>query len=188
VRAIGARRSRRSNVGHPKTNVISPGLLRSIRQQYQLSWRGIHGAAHWARVLENGLRLAEITGARIEVVQLFAVFHDACRLNDDWDPDHGRRGSKLAATFRGTLFQLSDADFALLRTACDLHADGHTKGDITVQTCWDADRLDLGRIGIDPDPQRLCTAAAKRSDILQWARERSVRQDIPKLVEEWETA
>lgn len=47
--------------------------------------------------------------------------------------------------------------------------------DITVQTCWDADRLDLGRVGIRPDPDRLCTSAAKESDLLEWAYARSVR-------------
>lgn len=29
------------------------------------------------------------------------------------------------------------------------HSDGYTEGDITVQVCWDADRLDLGRVGIN---------------------------------------
>ena len=32
---------------------------------------------------------------------------------------------------------------------------------IKVQTCWDADRLDLGRVGIYPDAQFLCTNTAK---------------------------
>jgi uncharacterized protein len=30
-----------------------------------------------------------------------------------------------------------------------------------VQTCWDADRLDLGRVGIIPRPDRLCTEEAR---------------------------
>jgi uncharacterized protein len=33
---------------------------------------------------------------------------------------------------------------------------------ITVQTCWDADRLDLGRVGIKPDPKRLFTEEGKK--------------------------
>jgi uncharacterized protein len=48
-------------------------------------------------------------------------------------------------------------------------------GNITVQTCWDADRLDLGRVGTTPDPRYLCTAAAKQSDIIEWALRRSQR-------------
>jgi hypothetical protein len=34
--------------------------------------------------------------------------------------------------------------------------------DVTIQTCWDADRLDLGRVGIRPDPARMGTEAGKR--------------------------
>src|SRR5689334_11236307 len=107
--------------------LITPTLMRAIRGQYRLSWRGIHGAGHWARVLENGLRLAEVTGARVEVVQLFAVLHDACRFYDDWDPQHGPRGSALAAELQGIHFNLSKKDLSLLRTACELHADGLTE-------------------------------------------------------------
>ena len=38
-------------------------LVRAIRNQYTLNWEGIHGVSHWARVWENGQRLAEATGA-----------------------------------------------------------------------------------------------------------------------------
>lgn len=43
--------------------IFPPSLIRIIREQYQLPWDGIHGVSHWARVLENGLRLAPLTGA-----------------------------------------------------------------------------------------------------------------------------
>ena len=43
---------------------------------------------------------------------------------------------------------------------------GHTVGQrpdcITINTCWDADRLDLGRVGITPDSKYLFNAEAKR--------------------------
>jgi uncharacterized protein len=31
--------------------------------------------------------------------------------------------------------------------------------DATIQSCWDADRLDLGRVGIEPSKQYLSTYA-----------------------------
>ena len=37
---------------------------------------GDHGVSHWARVLENGLRLAEETGANVEVVSRAGMRHD----------------------------------------------------------------------------------------------------------------
>ncbi len=48
-----------------------------------------------------------------------------------------------------------------LLKAMRLHSDGHTTGDATVLACWDADRLDLARVGIQPEPQRLCISAAR---------------------------
>ena len=130
--------------------IISLDLIRTIRAQYTLPWHGVHGIPHWARVRETGLRLAIETDANPAIVELFAVLHDARRRNEGVDPGHGQRGADFAATFRGTLIHLSDPDFALLHTACADHTKGSTQADITIQTCWDADRLDLGRVGITP--------------------------------------
>lgn len=173
----------------PATHVeplLSPALIREIRSGYRLPWRGLHGVVHWARVLENGLRLAATTGAAREVVILFAVFHDVRRLNEDYDPFHGRRGADLATKLRGKLFDLPDREFAWLCTACTYHTDGLTEGSPTVQTCWDADRLDLGRVGMKPHPRRLCTVAAKNGDTLEWAYERSLRGHEPQIVAQWD--
>jgi len=131
-------------------------------------------------------RLAQVTGAVVEVVQLFAVFHDSRRVNEVTDPGHGQRGAELAAELRGQLFDLPDADFDLLYQACVGHTDGLIEGDITVQTCWDADRLDLGRVGTAPDPRRLCTAAAKSAKMRKWADGRACFEVVPDLVrDEW---
>jgi uncharacterized protein len=161
-------------------------LVDRILQQYALPWHGTHGAGHWARVLENGLRLAEVTGALVEVVQLFAVFHDSRRTNEGADRGHGQQGADLAALLRGQLFDLPDREFELLYTACARHTDGLTEADVTIQTCWDADRLDLGRVGIAPHPRRLCTPAAKRPEILEWADGRGALEIVPEIVAaEW---
>jgi HD superfamily phosphodiesterase len=61
--------------------MISEELIQRALKEYTLPWYGIHGISHWARVLENSLRLAKLAGAKIEVVQLFALFHDAKRRN-----------------------------------------------------------------------------------------------------------
>ena len=44
---------------------------------------------------------------------------------------------------------------------------------MTIETCWDADRLDLGRVGITPHPSHLCTEAAKRPETIKWADDRA---------------
>ena len=72
-------------------NMISQEMIHSILGRYALPWDGIHGVSHWARVLENGRRLSEITGARTHVVELFAVFHDSQRINEGIDDGHVQR-------------------------------------------------------------------------------------------------
>ncbi len=166
--------------------MITKPLLNAILSQYELPWSGIHGISHWARVLENGRRLARLTGAKLAVVELFAIFHDACRLNERRDDEHGRRGAELAAVLWGEYFTLSGADFELLETACSYHTAGLTEAVITIQTCWDADRLDLLRSGIRPTPRYLCTPAAKDPAMLSWANQRSSEYHVPALVRtEW---
>lgn len=154
--------------------MIEKGLIRVIRKQFALDWDGIHGASHWARVRENGLRLSEQTGANIAVVELFAFLHDSQRIRDYYDPDHGFRAAQFARILCGTVFHLAPNELELLMDACKDHSDGFTRGDITVLTCWDADRLDLGRIGVPPDPRRLCTDAARDPAIIEWAMKRSL--------------
>ncbi len=148
-------------------------IIELVKQEFRIDWNGLHGGKHMARVLENGHRVADLSGANKEIVSLFAYFHDAKRLNNAVDPGHGKRGAQFAKTLRGSLVTLSDSDFELLLYACERHTDGLTDADVTVQACWDADRLDLGRIGLRPHPDFLCTAAAKRPEIIEWAYRRS---------------
>jgi uncharacterized protein len=159
-------------------------LLDAIRRQYRLSWTGLHGVVHWARVLENGLRLAQSTGADPEVVTLFALFHDACRVNDSYDPRHGARGAKLASSLLAAHFEGRPCQLSLLLEACTLHTGGLVEAEATVATCWDADRLDLLRAGITPSPRKLCTAAGRNPAMIAWACDRSRRNHAPVFVGE----
>lgn len=162
-------------------NTVS--IVSEILRGYTLAISGVHGIVHWARVLENGLRVAASTGANREVVTLFALFHDSRRVNEGHDQDHGLRGAELAKSLRGKLFELPDREFDLLYEACRLHTDGHTMGDVTLQACWDADRLDLGRVGISPRPNRLCTDAGR--ELTRWADKRAVTGYEPEIVRAW---
>jgi uncharacterized protein len=139
------------------------------------SLHGIHGVPHWQRVRENGLRIAKHSGASRLIVELFAYLHDCCREDDRSDPGHGERAAEFAASLRGTLVHLSEADFALLYEAIRDHELGLSKGNVTVLTCWDADRLDLVRVRRRPDPSYLGTEYARRKEIIEWAYKRSRR-------------
>lgn len=144
-------------------------LLKHLTQQFLLGVRSIHGPTHWQRVETFGLKIAEQNGADEMIVRLFAIFHDSRRENENWDPEHGQRGAELAGTLRGTYFELDDARMKTLAHACTYHADGFLHDDPTIGACWDADRLDLPRVGIITDPRLLCTAAAKEKSLRRWA-------------------
>ncbi len=45
------------------------------------------------------------------------------------------------------------------------HTDGATSGDPTIGTCWDADRLDLGRVGIVPSARKMSTQPGKHATL-----------------------
>lgn len=98
-------------------------------------------------------------------------------MNEDEDPGHGLRGAKLARSLWGELIHLDDGRFELLYEACRLHTDGLTVGDRTLLACWDADRLDLGRAGIAPNPDLLCRKAARKW--IPWAHLRAVEEHQP---------
>ena len=141
-------------------------LIEYLHRQFQIDWWGHHGVSHWARVRANGLMLAGQTGANRHVVELFAFFHDACRTNEHEDEGHGACGAALARHLKGKFFDATDHEMALLCYACEHHSDGMTQGDITVLTCWDADRLDLWRVGITPKARYLCTEAARTESVM----------------------
>jgi uncharacterized protein len=109
----------------------------------------------------NALEIAASNGAIVEVVRLFAVFHDSRRENDGVDFEHGERGAEYAASLRGTLFDLSDTHLELLQYACRWHTHGQLSDDSTIGACWDADRLDLTRIGMTPKAEFMSTALGR---------------------------
>lgn len=153
--------------------LINTNLIELIRSEYRLDWKNVHGFNHWFRVRENGLFLAERTDADIEIIELFAFFHDLKRENDGWDPEHGARAANYIEQINGTVLGLKPARLDLLTEACRYHNHGVVHGPLTVRICYDADRLDLGRVAIIPDPARMCTDKAKERDVIDWALERS---------------
>ena len=144
-------------------------LIDVLRARFLLEWNGLHGAAHWARVRSLGLRLAAGNGARADVVELFSCLHDARREDDLADPGHGPRAVELAHELRGSCFELDRSGFELLCVAIEHHSGGSRHDDVTVQTCWDADRLDLSRIGVRPKTRLLAERTGRERELLDLA-------------------
>ena len=141
-------------------------------KRFQLRINGIHGIRHWERVRENAVYLARHNDADVFVCETFAYIHDCCRGTDRNDPDHGERAAAFAETLRGDFLTLSDQSFELLRFACAHHEKGQLSENPTIGACWDADRLDLGRVWKRPKEKYLSTAQAKLESVREWAYKR----------------
>jgi uncharacterized protein len=140
-------------------------LWEEVQGQFRGSLMGIHGLGHWRQVERNGVMLATENGLGEEgivVVRLFAILHDSQRVNDGWDKEHGARAAAFARTVRGTLFEVEDRLFEKVERACAGHELGRVTEDGLIGACWDADRLDLVRLGVMVDPRLMSTVAGKR--------------------------
>lgn len=156
--------------------LITEELLKFLKRHYPLNWTGLHGFQHWVRVRENGLRLANLNGANQKVVEYFAFTHDIQRKSDGFDHGHGKRACKFIYEHLLDRLDLTPEEINLLCTATSGHTDGKCDADITISTCWDADRLDLMRAGIRPNPKYLCTPESRDPAVIEWAIERSLRK------------
>jgi uncharacterized protein len=150
------------------------GMLTAVREQFRIDWHGIHGANHWARVMHHGMVIGTERSADLLVVELFAFLHDSQRQNDDEDNQHGRRAAEYARSLNKVYFELNAAQMTTLCEAIEHHSSGTVHDHATIQTCWDADRLDLGRVGIKPSGKFLSVEAVKHIDeAYRWSLPRS---------------
>ena len=141
-----------------------PKIIRVVRDYFHKRWTlsKKHGIDHWDRVYSNGMKLIE-PGVNRLVVALFAYFHDSCRITDEEDIDHGIHASVMVDNLRNTMLKdVSDYDIALLKLACYLHTTTLKTGNPTIDACFDADRLDLWRVGITPQPSKLATEKGRK--------------------------
>lgn len=117
----------------------------------------IHGVNHWDRVAKFG-KLLQQEGADMDVIMAFAYLHDSQREDNGEDYEHGPKAAKFIDTIRASLLSsLNDEQIEKLKRACELHTIADRTGDITIDICFDADRMDLLRVGITPLPDRMAT-------------------------------
>lgn len=129
----------------------------------------VHGETHWCRVAWTGVRIGQHSpGCDLALVALFGLLHDSMRWHDEADPAHGERAGDLARRLNDSVLGLSADRIDLLDAACYAHAFGDTSYDATVGTCWDADRLDLWRVGLELDSSLLSTPVAQSMHAREW--------------------
>ena len=137
-------------------------LLVLILEEATADLSSIHGLKHWARVERNGLWLARELGIKTPVVTLFALLHDSMRRNDGFDPGHGPRAAELAVRIGHEALEISPEELEILCRACRGHTRERHSADPIIGACWDADRLDLPRVGIRPKLRFFSTDAGQK--------------------------
>jgi len=90
------------------------------------------------------------------------------------DRGHGARGAVYAHLFRNIFLEINDEEFNLLIEACTYHSTRRHSDNITIHTCWDADRLDLGRVFMRPNLQYMRLETGITDNYLNIAIKRSI--------------
>ena len=138
------------------SEVDAVGLLREAECRFTLSASSVHGPAHWRAVLSNGVMLADELEADRAFVAVFALLHD-CRRDNEWhDPRHGARAAKVAKEINGRFFDFEPGRLERLTEALHWHDAGRVHKDIDISCCWAADRIELRRVGIEPEEWGFC--------------------------------
>lgn len=148
-----------------KSPILSECDIEKVKEFALSNWElgETHGLSHWERVERNGILLSTKNGyirsdVNIKVVRYFAYLHDKCRFDNWTDIEHGIRAAEMLHTIRDTILKdFTDEEVSLLEKACKYHTTEHRTGNPTIDICFDADRLDLGRVGIIPDPNKMAT-------------------------------
>lgn len=142
-------------------------ILDLVIRDLKINLYGDHGIKHWERVYKNTKILADHYKVESEVFELFSILHDSKRENEYRDEEHGLRASLFTKQLLDKgLIVLNIEDSNRLLFACKNHTikdkNNSLYKDLIVQICFDSDKLDLGRVGIHPDPKRMFTSYSKQ--------------------------
>jgi uncharacterized protein len=145
----------------------------------------LHGSPHWRDVSRVALALAiHEPGVDLAVGLRFGLLHDAKRLHDGDDAEHGPRASEYVWQLHHLGVLGLDREQTLTLASAVAH---HTtampthkapkkslvvprKFSTTETVCFDADRLTLHRVGIEPSADFLFTDTARLPDAPEWSR------------------
>jgi uncharacterized protein len=144
--------------------IIDPKLLRTIIDKFYLKDSYIHGVPHWSRVFYYGHHLSEDSYKHKENIAYFSIFHDSRRFNDGEDPEHGLRGADFFREF-DKIIHIPNEQKEIIYEACKVHNYLKQSDDLSVGLCLDSDRLDLWRVGIEPNDDYLHLDLSKTDEM-----------------------
>ena len=142
-------------------------LLEIVKNNFKLDFYGAHGIYHWQRVYKNTQILSTHYKINSPVFELFSLFHDSKRENEYSDIYHGFRASEFVKELlekKEIILNENDTNRLLYAIANHTISDENNPlfNDLIVQICFDSDRLDLGRVGIEPEEKYMITEFGKK--------------------------
>lgn len=148
-------------------------LIEVIESFYLQLFNGVHGIDHWTRVLQNGIILCDKNpNLNKNIIIAFSFFHDVGRTREDDEPIHGYNGGRRLLKYKYKI-NLTKEEIDKCYEACVDHTHTRHHKDPQIAACWDADRLDLYRVGVMPDVDYLNLEESKEEDIIKEAATRS---------------
>lgn len=141
-------------------------LFDTLVMKSKTDFNSLHGFSHWRSVYNNGIKISDQVDKK--VLFYFSVFHDFFRQNDYTDYGHGKRASDIVSkqSLDLTSSQMNILCFALVNHDLNPETYNNLENHLTnhhdVKVCIDSDRLDLGRVGIQPLEEYLLTNEARQ--------------------------
>ena len=126
---------------------------------------GLHGMSHLRRVASTAGRIASLISEDVEAAVVTGFLHDCARTDDGGGTSHAHDSACVAKNILPTCYPHLDVDRLCAGIAG--HADGVVTDDLLIGSVWDADRLDLVRLGIEVDLGLLSTSVARRVAIVR---------------------
>jgi uncharacterized protein len=133
---------------------------RLAKEHFPLDRRGVHGPRHWNQVAVNAQRICRMKRLNPLSGAAFGWLHDIARQDEHEDPEHGPRAADLVENdpkAMELLRTILGKDLDKVLTAIRIHTEAQNHEDPLIGACLDADRLDLGRVGIRPNPKFFST-------------------------------
>jgi uncharacterized protein len=151
----------------PKIHLLEPGgysnfwCIEEIVKPFMKNEEGIHGLAHSLRAAHFAKMIAksECPGSLDDTI-IGAFLHDIGRTDDSNDRTHASRSAEIAEELLKRHWP--DLNHEKILFAIMRHGDGLISEDPIIGTIWDADRLDLSRLGIKINPELISTEKARQ--------------------------
>lgn len=149
--------------------IIPVEVMKQVMNEFHLKNSVIHGISHWSRVFYYGATLSKIHNIDLEIIAYFSIFHDSKRMLEDDEPEHGPSAAEFFKKLDSIIF-IKPENKEIIYEACRTHNLVDSTDIKEIGVCYDADRLDLWRVSLEPSDKYLHFDISKQNETKDSAR------------------